>query len=220
MSHVHLQMTDALVEYLYRASPPESEVLKRLREETAKHPRARMQITPEQGHFLSLLVRLINARRVLEIGVFTGYSSIAVAQALPADGKLVACDVSEEFTSVARRYWKEARLEDRIDLRLAPATETLENLIDQGESGNFDFAFIDADKSNYRNYFELSLNLIRNGGLIVLDNVLWSGRVVEKDSEDEDTRAIQEINSLISRDERVWSCMLPVGDGLTLALKK
>ncbi len=220
MSHVHLQMTDELIGYLRASSPEESDVLKRLRKETESHPRGRMQITPEQGNFFALLIRLMNAKKTLEIGVFTGYSSISVAQALPQDGKLIACDLSEEFTAVARRYWKQAGLESKIDLRLGPALESLEKLKEEGHSGTFDFAFIDADKTNYRNYYEQSLTLLRPGGLIALDNVLWGGEVLNQNTEDPDTIALQQINEWICRDERVSSCMLPVGDGLTLALKK
>lgn len=220
MSHVHLQMTDELISYLRASSPEESDVLKRLRQETESHPRGRMQITPEQGNFFALLIRLMNAKKTLEIGVFTGYSSISVAQALPQDGKLIACDLSEEFTAVARRYWKEAGLESKIDLRLGPALESLEKLKEEGHAGSFDFAFIDADKTNYRNYYEQSLTLLRPGGLIALDNVLWGGDVLNQSTDDQDTIALQQINEWICRDERVSSCMLPVGDGLTLALKK
>lgn len=220
MSHVHLQMTDDLIDYVRAVSPSEPECLRKLREETALHPRARMQITPEQGHFFQFLIRLLNAKRTLEIGVFTGYSSTAVALALPGDGQIVACDISEEFTSVARRYWAEARVSSKIDLRLGPAVETLDRLIRDGGADTFDFAFIDADKERYKTYYERVLVLVRKGGVIALDNMLWSGRVLDTQSSDPETNAIQELNSFIKNDSRVWSCMLPIGDGLTLALKK
>lgn len=220
MSNAHLQMTDALSEYLRAASPEEPDFLAKLRRETASHPRAVMQITPEQGLFMGLLARMIGARKALEIGVFTGYSSISVALALPPDGKLIACDVSEEFTSVARRYWKEAGLESKIDLRLAPAMDTLNELLQAGEAGSFDMSFIDADKGNYRNYYETSLKLVRSGGIIVLDNMLWHGQVANPDDVEPDTVAIRELNAFVRSDARVWSCLLPIGDGVTLAFKK
>lgn len=220
MSNVHLQMTDALASYLRAASPEEPAYLAKLREETASHPRAIMQITPEQGLFMGLLARMAGARKALEIGVFTGYSSIAVALALPQDGKLIACDVSEEYTSVARRYWKEADLESKIDLRIAPAMDTLNGLLQADEAGSFDMSFIDADKGNYRNYYEASLKLVRSGGIIVLDNMLWHGQVADPKDIEPDTVAIRDLTALIRSDGRVWSCLLPIGDGVTLALKK
>lgn len=220
MSHAHLQVTDSLIEYVRSMSPPEPEFLQRLGAETAELPNGRMQITPEQGRFFGLLMRLIGARRTLEVGVFTGYSSISVALALPADGKVIACDISEEFTGVARRYWADAGVASKIDLRLGPAVSTLDRLIADGQGGSFDFAFIDADKTSYRSYYERALVLLRQGGLIAIDNVLWSGRVLDGNTEDTDTRALQELNSFIKTDQRVWSCMLPLGDGLTLAVKR
>jgi caffeoyl-CoA O-methyltransferase len=179
-----------------------------------------MQISPDQGQFMALLIHLLGARRTLEIGVFTGYSSLAVALALPEDGRIIACDVHEEWTSVARRYWREAGVEKKIDLRLRPALETLDALIAGGEGGRFDFAFIDADKQNYANYFERALVLVRPGGLIAIDNVLWSGRVIDPAVRDADTLAIRAFNEKLHGDERVWLSMLPVRDGLTLACKK
>lgn len=220
MSHVHLQITDTLVDYIREVSPPEPDYLKRLRAETASLPRARMQITPEQGHFLALMVHLLGAKRALEIGVFTGYSSIAVARALPPGGLLIACDVSEEFTSIARRYWAEAGVEGKIDLRLAPALDTLAGLIDAGQAGHFDLAFIDADKTSYSPYYENCLTLLRPGGLIAIDNTLWHGDAANPNSTDPDTLALRELNARIAKDERVHRCLLPVGDGLTLCLKK
>lgn len=220
MSNFHLQIDDGLVDYIRGVSPVEPGVLRRLRDETAAHPRARMQITPEQGLLMGLLTRMLGAKKVIEVGVFTGYSSISVAMALPPKGLLIACDVSEEYTSIARRYWAEAGVESKIDLRLAPATQTLGGLIDAGQSGHFDFAFIDADKENYVAYYEQCLTLLRPGGLIALDNVLWSGRVADPKENDAETMALREVNRLIGRDPRVWSCLLPMGDGLTLALKR
>lgn len=220
MSHVHLTLDDELISYLRSVSLREPEVMARLRAETAPLPKARMQITPEQGQFMGLLVRLLGARKAIEIGVFTGYSALAVARALPEDGRVIACDVSEEWTAIARRYWREAGVEHKIDLRLKPALETIEELIAAGGAGTFDFAFIDADKANYRNYFEGALKLLRRGGLIAVDNVLWSRRVLNQKDPDADTRAIQDFNRGIAADDRVDLCLLPIGDGLTLALKR
>lgn len=220
MSRTHLQITDHLIDYIRQVSPPEPDLRRRLREETAAHPMARMQITPEQGHLLALFVHLLNARRALEVGVFTGYSSLSVAQALPPEGRLIACDVSEEFTSVARRYWKEAGVDSKIDLRLAPAEETLAQLIAEGHRAAFDLAFIDADKTNYVAYFEACLELVRPGGLIAVDNTLWHGSVADPDDQEADTVAIRRFNEYIRDEPRVWHCLLPVGDGLTLAARK
>jgi caffeoyl-CoA O-methyltransferase len=194
--------------------------MKRLREETATMPSGTMQITPEQGQFFAMLVELLNAKKALEIGVFTGYSAISVARALPPDGKLIACDVSEDFTRVARRYWKEMGLDHKIDLRLAPATDTLDGLIAEGAGGSFDFAFIDADKENYDNYYERVLSLLRRGGVVAIDNVLWHGRVVDPHSTDAETESIRRLNRKIHTDERVFASMLPLGDGVTLAIKR
>lgn len=220
MSNRTIAMTDPLYDYLLGASLREPVLLKRLRDETAKHPRATMQISPEQGQFMQLLTKLINARRCIEVGVFTGYSSLCVALALPKDGYILACDVSEEFTAVARRYWKEAGVEARIELRLAPALETLDARIEAGEAGNYDLAFIDADKSNYAGYYERILKLLRPGGLVLVDNVLWSGAVIDAKDKSEDTVAIRAFNEALWKDERVDLSMLPVGDGLTLARKR
>ena len=220
MSNRTIVMNDPLYEYLLAASLRDLPVLKRLRDETAKHPRARMQISPEQGQFMQLLVKLMGVRRCIEVGVFTGYSSLAVALVLPADGHILACDVSEEFTNVARRYWKEAGVESRIELHLAPALETLDARLKMGEAGSYDFAFIDADKSNYSGYYARILKLLRPGGLILVDNVLWSGAVIDKKDTSEDTVAIRAFNTELQKDERVDLSMLPVGDGLTLARKR
>lgn len=220
MSNRTIVMNDALYEYLLGASLRDLPVLRRLREETAKHPRARMQISPEQGQFMQLLTKLMGARRCIEVGVFTGYSSLAVALALPADGHILACDVSEEFTAVARRYWKEAGVESKIELHLAPALETLDGRLKAGEAGRYDLAFIDADKSNYSGYYERILKLLRPGGLILVDNVLWSGAVMDKKDTSEDTVALRAFNIALHKDERIDLSMLPVGDGLTLARKR
>ena len=179
-----------------------------------------MQIAPDQGQFLALLVKLLGAKKTLDIGVFTGYSSLVVALALPDDGKVIACDRDPEATALARRYWKEAGVEHKIDFHLAPALETLDQLIEQGQANSFDFAFIDADKRNYGNYYERALTLLRPGGLIAIDNVLWFGRVADPRDTDKRTIAIRELNQKIYQDERVEISMLPTADGLTLARKK
>ena len=220
MSSQHLQISDTLVDYIRAVSSPEPGFMVRLREETAKDPAGRMQISPELGNLLSLLVRLLGARRCIEVGVFTGYSSLSVARALPEDGRIIACDVSESWTAIARRYWHEAGVESKIDLRLAPALETLDALIARGETGKFDFGFIDADKANYGAYYERLMRLIRPGGLIAIDNVLWYGRVIDTRENDIDTVAIRAFNAKLRADSRVDICMLPVGDGVTLARVK
>lgn len=215
-----LTINDELLDYIQRVSLREPAILRRLREETAALPHAAMQISPDQGQFMALLVQLMSARRTLEIGVFTGYSSLAIALALPDYGRIIACDVSDEWTSVARRYWREAGVERKIDLRLGPALKTLDDLIAKGQGGRFDFAFIDADKQNYANYYERALVLVRPGGLIAIDNVLWDGKVIDPSVTDVDTRAIRAFNESLHHDERVWLSMLPIRDGLTLACKK
>ena len=179
-----------------------------------------MQIGPDQGQFMALLVELMGARNTLEVGTFTGYSALAMALALPNDGRLVACDVSEEWTAIGRPYWEEAGVADKIDLRLAPALETLDALLAEGLAGTFDFAFIDADKEGYEAYFERALELIRPGGLIALDNTLWEGKVLDPQVTDVNTEAIRRINTKLARDERVTLSLLPIGDGLTLARKR
>ena len=209
-----------LYDYLLSVSRPEPPVLARLRAETAGLEWARMQIGSDQGQFMRLLVELIGARNTLEIGVFTGYSSIAVALGLPADGRIVACDVSEEWTAIARRYWAEAGVAHKIDLRLAPALGTLDGLLAAGRAGAFDFAFIDADKENYDGYYERCLALLRPGGLIAIDNVLWDGAVIDPAKSDADTEAIRALNAKLAQDERVTLAMVPVGDGLSLARKR
>ena len=220
MSNRTISMTDDLYGYLLDTSLREPALLKRLRDETAAHPQARMQISPEQGQFMQLLVKLLGARRCVEVGVFTGYSSLAVALALPADGHILACDVSEEFTAVARRYWKEAGVAGKIELKLAPALETLDAKLKAGEASSYDFGFIDADKANYAHYYERILQLLRPGGVVAVDNVLWSGRVLDNADKSDDTQAIRDFNKALRQDERVDLSMLPVGDGLTLARKR
>ena len=214
-----LTLSPALHAYLVEHSLREPELLQRLRAETAEDSMSMMQISPEQGQFMQLLVRLMGAKNCLEVGVFTGYSSLAVALALPADGRIVACDVSEKWTAIARKYWKEAGVAGKIDLRIAPALATLDGLIASGKTESFDFAFIDADKTNYSGYFERVLTLLRSGGLIAIDNTLWGGLVVENKVKSADTQAIRQFNDQLRGDLRVHLSLLPVGDGLTLALK-
>ncbi|NCF10529.1 MAG: SAM-dependent methyltransferase [Gammaproteobacteria bacterium] len=214
-----LPMSEALETYLREVSLREPGILRRLREETAGLPEAQMQIAPEQGQFLNLLVGLLGAKRIIEVGTFTGYSALWMAQALPEDGRLVACDVSEEWTDIARRYWAEAGVAERIDLRLAPALETLEALLEE-ERGHYDLAFIDADKANYEAYYEACLKLLDSTGLVVIDNTLWSGRVIDPEADDEDTVAIRQFNDKLHADERVDLSLLPLADGLTLARKR
>ena len=220
MSSRTIVLNDALYEYLLSVSLREPDVLCRLREETAKMPQHNMQTSPEQGQFMALLVELTGARKCLEVGTFTGYSTLSVALALPEDGQIVACDISEEFTSRAKPYWQKAGVAGKIDLRLGPALETLDALIADGESGAFDFAFIDADKVNYQGYFQRALDLIRRGGLILVDNVLWSGAVVDPARDDEDTEAIRAFNQARAGDPRISLSLVPIGDGLTLARKR
>lgn len=220
MSASTIAMTEELYGYLLRTTVREPEVLARLRQETARLPRAAMQISPEQGQLMRLLVELTGTKRALEVGVFTGYSSTAVALAMPPDGKLVACDVSEEWTNMARRYWREAGVESKIELHLRPAVETLDALLEAGATGSFDFAFIDADKSGYDAYYERCLTLLRPGGLVAVDNALWSGAVADQSDTSESTRAIRALNAKIAADPRVSASLLPIGDGLYLARKR
>ena len=219
MSNKTFTLSDDLYEYLFENSVREPDILRRLREETARDSMARMQIAPEQGQLMQLLVRLMGARRYLEVGVFTGYSSLAVALALPAGGRIVACDVTENWTRMARRYWAEAGVAEKVDLRLAPALQTLDGLIAGGAAGSFDFAFIDADKTGYSAYYERALTLVRTGGLIAVDNTLWEGRVADPKARDADTRAIRDFNRRLRDDPRVHQCLVPIGDGLSLAIK-
>jgi len=215
-----LQLDEHLYDYLLSVSSRETPVLKRLRDETDKLAEAGMQISPDQGQFMALLLKLIGARRVIEVGTFTGYSALVMAAALPENGKIVCCDKNEEWTSMARRYWKEAGVDNKIDLRLGDALDTLDTLINSGNENAFDFAFIDADKVNYQNYFERCLVLIRQGGLIAVDNVLWGGSVINPEKQDDDTVAIRAFNMQLKDDTRVDISLVPIGDGLTLARKK
>jgi caffeoyl-CoA O-methyltransferase len=211
---------DALYEYLLSVSLHETDVMRRLREETSHLPMGMMQIAADQGSFMALLIHLLGAKKTLEVGVFTGYSSLVVASALPEDGKVIACDVSEEWTSIGRRYWAEAGVAHKIELNLAPGVVTLDRLIAEGQAGTFDFAFIDADKNNYDHYYERALVLLRPGGLIAIDNTLWHGRVIDETAQDEDTVAIRALNIKVHADERVTSSLVPIGDGVMLARKR
>lgn len=219
MSNRTLSMDDVVYRYLLDVSLREHPVLAALRDATRNHLFANMQIAPEQGQFMALLVQLLGARRALEIGVFTGYSSLAVALALPQDGQIIACDISREFTDIARPYWEQAGVARKIDLRLAPALDTLDALLAAGEAGRFDFAFIDADKTGYDAYYERCLALLRAGGVIAIDNVLWGGKVAHP-AQDDDTAAIQALNRKLHADARIDLALLPLGDGLTLARKR
>jgi predicted O-methyltransferase YrrM len=219
MTSRNIAMTDKINDYLVAHSVREPDVLRALREETAGMKHAGMQIGPEQGQFMGLLAKLVGAKRCIEVGVFTGYSSISVALALPSDGKIIACDVNEEWTSMARRYWKLAGVDGKIELKLAPAVQTLDALLAAGEAGKFDFAFIDADKPNYLEYYERILKLLRKGGLITIDNTLWSGKVADPAVNDADTVALRALNDFVHRDARVDMSLLPLGDGLTLVRK-
>ena len=220
MSTKTLTLDDRLYEYLLRHSLREAPALAKLRAESATHPQFNMQIAPEQGQFMQLLVRLIGARRAIEVGVFTGYSSLAVALALPPDGRLLACDVSEEYTAVARRHWESAGVAAKIELVLAPAKETLDARLAAGEAGRYDFAFIDADKQGYLGYYERLLKLVRPGGLIAVDNTLWSGDVADPANRDPDTVALREFNECLLKDTRIDLSLLPLADGLTLARRR
>ncbi|HEU4517020.1 MAG TPA: class I SAM-dependent methyltransferase [Steroidobacteraceae bacterium] len=220
MSNRTIQLDDRTYEYLLAHSLREDPRLAALRAETASHPKVNMQIAPEQGQFMQMLVRLAGARRAIEVGVFTGYSSLAVMLAMPKDGRLLALDVSEEYTAVARRHWQAAGVAGRIELVIAPAVQTLDARIALGEAGQYDFAFIDADKTSYLAYYERLLKLLRPGGLVVVDNTLWSGRVADPEERDADTRALREFTDALHRDPRVDLALLPVGDGLTLARRR
>jgi predicted O-methyltransferase YrrM len=210
-------MNDTIHRYLVEVSVDEPEVMAKLREETAAMSNANMQIGPEQGAFMGWLVRTLGVRRAIEVGTFTGYSALAIARALPRDGRLVCCDVSEEYTRVGERYWTEAGVRDRIDLRIGPGLETLRALAAEDGVGTYDFAFIDADKPSYDAYYEACLLLLRPGGVIAIDNVLWGGSVADLANTEESTLALRALNRKVGRDRRVSACMLPIGDGLTLA---
>jgi len=219
MSRVYTPVSDEMADYIRGVSLREPEPLRLQRLETDNHPQASMQISPEQGQFLHLMARLTAARRTIEVGVFMGYSAAWVALALPADGRIIACDVNEEYTTRARRTWREAGVADKIDLRLRPAVETLDELLAQGQAGAFDLAFIDADKANYWNYYERALQLVRPGGLVIIDNVLWHGAVIDPADQSRDTEAIREFNRKIHADSRVVVSLATLGDGLMLACK-
>jgi len=220
MSDYTLNITPALYEYYQAISLREPAVLQELREKTRSMSMGHMQISPEQGQFMRLLMELMQAKKTLDIGVFTGYSALSVALALPEDGRVIACDTNVEWTTFAKGFWEKAGVAHKIELRLAPASETLKSLIDAGDSGTFDFAFIDADKANYINYYEQSLTLLRPGGLVAIDNVLWGGDVADPAVHDESTETIRNVNEMVLKDERVTMSMLPIGDGLTLARKR
>jgi predicted O-methyltransferase YrrM len=219
MANRTISMTDQLYNYLLSSSLREPAILRRLREETAPLPHSVMQTAPEQGQFMALLLQLIGAVNTIELGVYTGYSSLWTALALPPQGRIIACDINEEWTSMARRYWQEAGVAQKIDLRLAPAVETLDALLKEGKRGSFDFVFIDADKEYYDAYYERCLELLRPGGLIAVDNVLWSGRVADPLATDEATAAIRAFNLKLRDDDRIKLSVVPIADGLTLALK-
>lgn len=219
MSRTHTPFTPELAEYLFAVTNREPEALRLAREASEDHPSASMQSSAEQCQLLHLIARIAQAKKTLEVGVFLGYSSTWVALALPAGGKVVACDISEEYTSQARQLWRAAGVEDRIDLRLGPALDSLDRMIASGESSTFDMAFIDADKRNYANYYERALRLLRTGGVIVADNVLWDGKVADAAVNDEDTEAMRAFNKKLHDDSRVAISMIPLGDGLTVACK-
>jgi caffeoyl-CoA O-methyltransferase len=213
-------LQEPLYQYLLSVSLHEPQILRELREETSNLPYAMMQIAPEQGQFMALLAELIGVRKCIEIGTFTGYSALAVASVLPPEGKLIACDVSDEWTAIARRYWERAGLAEQIELHLAPAEETLATLLREGGAETFDYIFIDADKTSYSRYYDLSLELLRPGGLILVDNVLWDGKVADPRINDADTLALKEFNLKLFADDRISLSMVPIGDGLTLARKR
>ncbi len=220
MSSSTIGLSNELRKYMLDVSFRDDEILRKLREETLTLKEAQMQISPEQGAFLSILTKILNAKKTLDIGVFTGYSSLVVARELPDDGFVVACDTSIEWTSIAKKYWKLAGVDNKVNLHLAPAKETLENLIEDGQECTYDFSFIDADKINYQSYYENSLILVKPGGIIAVDNVLWSGQVIDETNFEPATRAIRSFNEKLYQDDRVSISMVPIGDGLTLAYKK
>lgn len=220
MSNRTLNLTDTVYHYMLDHSLRETDVMRRLREETSKLAASNMQIAPEQGQFMALLLELAGAKRVIEVGTFTGYSALCMAQSLPDDGKLICCDVSEEWTAVAKHYWAEAGVDQKISLRLAPALETLDELLESGQVEAFDAAFVDADKTNYINYYERCLRLVRPGGMLMFDNTLWDGSVADEANQKEDTVAIRELNDHVHRDDRVSVSLVPIGDGLTLIRKR
>ena len=220
MSNLQTPITPELADYIRSVSLREPDLLRQLREETAARPDSSMQLSPEQGQFLGLLVRLIGVRQAIEVGVFTGLSSLHIALAMPEGGRLIACDVNTESTAIARRYWQAAGVAEKIDLRIAPAIDTLDALLRDGGEGRYDFAFVDADKENYHHYYERVLKLLRPGGLAAFDNVLWHGKVVDESVQDADTRAIRDFNARLHLDDRVWLSLVSIGDGLTLVSKR
>ncbi len=216
----YVTMSDELYQYLLGVSLRETEIQGQLRAEIETGEHARMQLTPEQAQFIAFLVKLTNSRRVIEVGVFKGYSSLALALALPEDGRLIACDVNESWTSVASRYWKRAGVADKVELRIGSAVETLQELVDHGERGSFDFMFVDADKQSYQQYVDLGCKLLREGGLIAIDNVLWDGFVADESNNDPETCAIRALNVALKSDARFDLTLVPIGDGLTLLRKR
>lgn len=214
------QIPEGIRDYILAVSLDEPDILRQIREETVKLPYASMQIPAEQGQFMAFLAKLINAKKILEIGVFTGYSTLWFALALPPEGRIIACDISEEWTNIAQRYWQEAGVANKIDLRVAPALQTLDTLLNNSQAGTFDLIFLDADKENYLNYYERALQLIRSGGLIIIDNVLWSGKVIDEEFQDSETVALRLLNEKLSKDERIYLSVLPIADGLTLVQKR
>ncbi|ORE87530.1 O-methyltransferase family protein [Oceanococcus atlanticus] len=220
MTNRSFSLSQGLYDYLLSVSLRDHEVLRDLRAETASNPMARMQIAPEQGQLMALLVRVGGFRRCIEVGVFTGYSSLSVAQALPDDGYLLACDIRQDWTDIARRYWQRAGVDHKIDLQIAPALETLTQRLDAGEAETYDFAFIDADKRGYIDYYEACLQLLRPGGLIAVDNTLWSGRVIDPQDQENGTKAIRAFNLHVAADKRIELSLVPIADGLTLCRKR
>jgi len=220
LSNRTLSIDDRTYDYLCNVAVNEPELLSRLRQETAQLDYSVMQISPEQGQFMSLLIRLMGAKRAIEIGTFTGYSSICIASAMPQDGELICCDTSPQWTAVAEKYWSLAGLEDKITLYTQPAEKTLEMLLDEGAEKTFDFIFVDADKQNYIKYYEMALRLLRKGGMMAVDNTLWSGAVADPDNNEPGTRAIRRFNDMVKSDERVTKSLVTIGDGLTLILKE
>lgn len=220
MANATLNLTQELYHYLQKVSLRETEEQKHLRHLTAQMPKAVMQISPEQGQFMQMLVRIANAKKCIEVGVFTGYSALSVALALPDDGKIIACDISDEWTRIGQPFWEKAGIAHKIDLHIRPAAQTLDQLIAEGQSDTFDFAFIDADKTNYNTYYEQCLALVQKGGLILIDNTLWEGKVIDPKIVDPETNAFQALNEKLLHDQRVDISMLPVGDGITLVRKR
>ena len=219
MSRTSINLTEQVYEYILSVTLREDEIMQRCRAQTAQHKWAMMQISPELGQFMAMLVKLLNARKIIELGVYTGYSSLCMARALPPDGKIIACDVNEEYTSRAKEYWQAAGVAEKIELRLAPALDTLADLVASGASDSFDFIFVDAVKEEYSAYYPLNYRLLRSGGLMAIDNVLWGGGVANPDKQDAETVAIREFNEMVHADDKVDMCMLPVGDGVTLIRK-